>query len=340
MSSPRKRRRFPGNRISRPYGDERMRRSVTWFLVGAVAAIAVAAAVEALGDGSGARPAPTTTRERPAAPPRPVVPISGQEDVRELLEAAGERGVLHFADRNCRLRTLLLPAVEWRPQPDRAVPCRFTIGAAGEVEPDEVRIERQSGLRAVCRGNGVEVFGRAGGRLTTFAGACAPAWRPDGSLAFVRDGGLVLAPEGRAERVLLSRGELGRALGRGSELLEAAWFDEETYAAAVRRGAETVVAVFRGSELRAPPSFSSPLVRDLRATDRMLAARTASRGPAVTFLSRAGREILTVDGGHSVSWSPGGLVAAVAGRAVLVFVNPSTRERAPLALVATDLEWR
>ena len=317
-----------------------MGRRVTWVVVGAVAALAVAATVEALRREPEAQ-STTTSRERPAPASTPTrVPISGREEVRDLLETAGARGVLYLGDRNCRLRTLLLPAVEWRSQPERPVPCRFTVDLAGSVHPDDVRIETQTGVRAVCRGSRVDVFGQTGIALATFPDACAPAWRPDTSLSFVRDGELVLTPDLRNERVLLSRAELERALGPGSQLLEAAWFDDQTYAAAVRRGRETLVAVFRGTELVAQPSFSSPRIEGLRTTDRVVATRTATSGPAVTFLDRAGRAILTVEGGHSISWSPGELVAAVAGRGMLVFVNPHSRERAPLALVATDLEWR
>jgi hypothetical protein len=318
-----------------------MGRRVTWLVVGAVAALAVAAAVEALRGEPEARPTPTTTPERrQAASARPAVAISGQEGVRALLEAAGASGVLYFGDRTCRLRTLLLPAAQWRPEPNRPVPCRFTVDPGGAVHPGEVRVEPESGLRAVCHESGIDVFDRAWLALASFPGACAPAWRADGSLSFVRDGELVLVPNLRDEHVLLSRADVTTTLRAGSRLLEAAWFDDDTYAAAVRRGRETRLAVFRGNKLVARPTFSSPRIDELRTTGRVVAARTGTSGPAITFLSRTGREILTVQGGHSVSWSPRGAVAAVAGRAVVVFVDPATRVRAPLALIATDLEWR
>lgn len=318
-----------------------MGRRVTWIVVGAVAAVALAAAVDALDDDPEARLTPASTRERPAAASTSGgVPIAGQEAVRDLLETARASGVLYFGDRGCRLRTLLLPAVEWRPGPNRPVPCRFTVDAEGAVHPDGVRIDAQSGLRAVCRGSRVTVFDRGRFALASFRDACAPAWRPDASLTFVRDGELVLALERREERVLLSQADLTRTLGPGSRLLEVAWFENDTYAAAVRRRRETMLAVFRDDELVAPPFFSSPRIDGLRATRRVVTARTATSGPAITFFSRTGREILTVEGGHSVSWAPGGTAAAVAGRTTTVFVDPARRERAPLALVATDLEWR
>ncbi|MGH3005780.1 MAG: hypothetical protein ACRDOS_07765 [Gaiellaceae bacterium] len=322
-----------------------MGRRVTWVVVGAVAAVAVAAAVEALRGvsspqaGSGP-PSPTTAERAPAAVAQPALPISGREDVQALLEAAGGSGVLYFADRTCRLRTLELPGVDWRPEPNRPVPCRFTADASGAVSPDGVRIEPQSGLRAVCHESGIDVFDRDGTGLLGHRGACAPAWRPDGTLTFIRDGELVLAPGLRETRVLLSRGDLARAVGHGASLEEVAWFDDDEYAAAVRRGSEVVLAVFRGAELVLPPSFSAPSIEGLRATRRSVAARTGGSESGVRFLSRGGRELLAVPGGHAVSWSPGGTVAAVAARSAVVFVDPATRERAPLALVATDLEWR
>jgi hypothetical protein len=317
-----------------------MGRRVTWIVVTGVAAVAVAASVEALRGEPEARLSPTTSPRRPAAAsPPPVLPISGREEVRGLLETRA-RGVLYVGDRNCRLRTLLLPAAEWRSEPDQPVPCRFTVDAEGGVHPDDVRIDPRAQLRADCHESGVDVFDPDGFALASFRGACAPAWRPDGSLSFVRDGELVLAPGLRDERLLLSQGDVTRALGPGSRLLEAAWLDDVTYAAAVRRGRETALAIFRGDELAAPPSFSSPRIDGLRATGRFVAARTGTSGPAVTFISRAGREILTVEGGQSVSWSPGGTVAAVAAGAAIVFVDPARRDLEPLALVATDLEWR
>lgn len=318
-----------------------MGRRVTWVVVTGVAAVAVAAAVETLRGGPEASLAPTTTPERPQpAIVGPAVAISGQEGVRDLLEATGASGVLYFGDRTCRLRTLLLPEARWRPEPNRSVPCRFTVDAGGAVHPDEVRVEPESGLRAVCHEGGIDVLHREGAGLASFPGACAPAWRPDGSLSFVRDGELVLVPDLRDEHILLSRADVTTMLGAGSHLLEAAWFDEDTYAAAVRRGRETTLAVFRGNELVGRPTYSSPRLDELRTRRRVVAARTGTSGHAITFFSSRGREILTVEGGHSVSWSPSGTVAAVAGRALTIFVDPATRERAALALVATDLEWR
>ena len=317
-----------------------MGRRVTWIVVAAVAALAVAATVEALQGDPEARP-PTTTRERPApasAPSR--VPISGQEEVRGFLEMTGVSGVLYLGDPNCRLRTLVLPAVEWRSEPDRPVPCRFTVDQAGAVHPDRVQIEPQNGLRAVCRRTQVSLFDRGGMPLIAFPDACAPAWRPNGTLTFVRKGELVLVLDGRTQRVLLSESDVVHALGTGSRLLEVAWFDNEEFAASVRRGSQVSLAVFRGTELVLPPSFSSPRIDELQATRGAVAARTATRGPAITFFSRAGRQIATVEGGHSFSWSPGGTVAAVAASSLIVFVDPLRSERAALALVATDLEWR
>ncbi|MGH3029483.1 MAG: hypothetical protein ACRDNE_01710 [Gaiellaceae bacterium] len=318
-----------------------MGRRVTWVVVSAVAAVAVAATVEALRGEPEARLTPTTTPERPqAARAAPILPISGRDDVRELLEAAGANGVLYLGDRNCRLRTLLLPAVEWRSQPNRPVPCRFTVDAAGGIHPDDVRIEPFSDLRADCHENRIEVFTPLGTSLASYRDACAPAWRYGGSLTFVRHGELVLSIDRHEERVLLTRADLAHALGPGSRLREVAWLDDEVYAANVRRPHETVLAVFRGDELVAPPSFSSPRIDGLRATGRLVAARTATSGPGITFFSHTGRELLTVEDGHSISWAPGGVVAAVATPSLLVFVAPATGERAPLALVATDLEWR
>jgi hypothetical protein len=319
-----------------------MGRRVTWLVVAAVTAIAVAAAVEALRgvDVREARPTPTTTEDRPAAAAAALpVPISGRESVRALLQAARADGVVYFGDRRCRLRTLDVPEVWWRPEPDRPVPCRFTADAAGTVHPDEVRIQPRSGLGAVCHESGVDVFDREGIGLMAVPGACAPAWRPDGSLTLVRDGELVLVSRLRERRVVLSRDDIARAVGEGTRLLEVAWLDDAVYAAAMRRGDEVVLAFFREAELLAPPALASSRIGDLRAGRGVVAARTGHGAGAITFVSRARGVLVSVDGGRAVSWSPDGTVAAVAGRSDVSFVAPAARRVERLALVVTDLEW-
>jgi hypothetical protein len=328
-----------------------MNRRVTWLVVGAVAAVGLAAAVDALRGESEAAPpletSPATTDERAPAgsnarnrledePP----PLPHQERVRAVLEDAGATGALYVSDLNCRLRAFRLPTLEWLAEPAAVEgPCRFTINANGELFPDGTTFERAGEIGAHCRGNTVDVFNSPSGIGLRQVVGCAPAWKPDGSLTVLRDGRLVQVTGLDQQRVLLSR-DIVRALGPEARLRSVAWIDNASFGTVVRRGGRYQLAVFDGKRLVGPPSFSSPRIEGLRTGGSgLLAAETGTPQAAVSFFDRRGRLLLSV-GGREFSWEPGGTVAAVAGRLEILFVAPLTGDVVPLSLVASDLEWR
>lgn len=322
---------------------------VTWLVVGAVAAVGLAAALDALrGEGEAAPPTGTTsatTTEREPAEPAPgrlevPPPLPNREPVQGFLEDTDAPGTLYVADLDCRLHALRLPEVEWLDEPAAVVPCRFTVDVNGEPFPDGATFARGGELGAVCRRNTVDVFDEPGPIVLRQLDGCAPTWKPDGSLTVLRDGRLVQATGLDQERVLLSRDDIARALGTGARLRDVAWLDNASFGAVVRRRGRLELAVFRGKKLVRPPSFSSPRIEGLRTGGSgLLAAETGTPQASVSFFDRDGRLLLSV-GGREFSWQPGGTVAAVAGRLQILFVAPLTGDAVPLSLLASDLEWR
>jgi hypothetical protein len=84
-----------------------VRRIATWLLVGAVAALGLAAAVDGL------RGEPGTARvEREARPAASGALAAGREEAARQLHEAGVSGVLTYSDGDCRLHALSLPELE------------------------------------------------------------------------------------------------------------------------------------------------------------------------------------------------------------------------------------
>jgi hypothetical protein len=183
----------------------RFRASV--IVVAGLIGLALAAAVDALrGDGDEAERVPATVEiASPAAD----------------LRRAGVSGELYFTVRSghgCRLRALTLPSVrdaasfefEW---------CRFDVSGAGNVVAGPP-----------CPGDRVEV--RAVDAPPSSWRGCAPAWKPNGELTFVRAGDVVTP----TRTLLRDVTRLARlALGEGSRLAvhELAWLSDTRLAAVV-----------------------------------------------------------------------------------------------------------
>ncbi|MGH3114305.1 MAG: hypothetical protein ACRDOP_12670, partial [Gaiellaceae bacterium] len=201
------------------------------------------------------------------------------------LREAGLRGVLTYSDEDCRLHALTLPDLAGHPAASERR-CRLTGVVRlrfGRPVGDPQRV-----LVARCRSGQVEVS-ELGGRLLGRAPGCFPAWRPDGTLAAVRDGELVsLFPA----RVLLSRDDLARELEGDFELVEATWLSRRTLAAVVRATSpssdRTVLAVFRGRRLvKRPVAFGASMSGLRGRPDGDFVAARSSRGAIV--LDREGR---------------------------------------------------
>lgn len=263
------------------------------------------------------------------------LPIAEGGRVRELLAEAGAGGMLYLADDRCRLRALHLPELDWAATDGSA--CRFSLTPNGEFLPDGVVVQPRNLLRAVCREGRIEVSDRNGIGLGEYRGACAPAWKPNGALTFVRDGELVLASRPGVERVVISRADLAADFGESARLQEVAWMDEERLWGVVRTASGAELAAFSGTSRSSALSYSSEAIEGLRVSEGMVAARTDE---GIVFVDGTGRRLLTVRGGREMSWAPDRPIAAVAGPGEIIFVAPLSREVAGLALPALDLEWR
>ncbi|HXV58432.1 MAG TPA: hypothetical protein VD704_11235 [Gaiellaceae bacterium] len=110
-----------------------MSRWATWLVVGALAAVGVAAAVDALREGGG-RPRPEAVRSTTA----PLLARQPELAVRRLREA-GVTGLLTFSDEGCRLHSLSLPELTAEPAPSYEM-CRplSAAGGLGAVDGDVV----------------------------------------------------------------------------------------------------------------------------------------------------------------------------------------------------------
>jgi hypothetical protein len=257
------------------------------------------------------------------------------------LREAGLRGVLTYADADCRLHALTLPDLERHPAPSGRR-CRLSGLVAlrfGQPVGDPQRV-----LVARCRSGRVDLS-ELGGRLLASAPGCSPAWRPDGTLTAVRDGELVsLFPSG----VLLGRTDLARELEAGTgevEIVEAAWLSRTRVAVVVRAGrpgeAPDLLAVFGGRRLAARPAAFGTGMSGLRISPsgRFAAARS-SRGGIV--LDREGRRVRLPVGVEALSWSQDEeWIAATRGGEIAFFpLGEPSSPGIPLPLGARDLVWR
>ena len=145
------------------------------FIVAALVAIGVLASVDAF-RGSADRP----ERERSAPAEETAVTTERAPTPAETLSAAGVTGTLYFTlsvEEGCVLHMLLLPSLDDGGAflLDR---CEFDVSPQGNIVTG-----------TPCPGRVVEA-GPPGGATQRLRG-CAPAWRPDGELTFIRNGDVV-----------------------------------------------------------------------------------------------------------------------------------------------------
>ncbi len=265
-----------------------------------------------------------------AGPP----PLAEADEARDWLGGVGGTGRLFVTLPGCRLRALRLPDLAWEEEPDVRAPCRFTLTPNDAPLDEAVSVSPTGELRALCEDGSVRVF-QGGGFRTRLTNACGPAWMGDGTLTFVRNGGLWQGIEDA--RSLVSRQLVSELFGRPSALEEVAWVDDERFWAVVRSGESAIVALLTTDSLVFSPSFTTREIEDLRVSATgMVAARTDQ---GVVFFDSGGRRALTFPNGRAVAWAPGELVAAVATPREVLFVAPISREVVPVSLEVSDLEW-
>ena len=311
-----------------------MRRAATWLVVGAVLIVGGVAAVATFLQDEDA------TADRPEAG-QPS--SSTRRDLPSQLEAAGARGLLYVGvedDGECVLRVIRLPSLVVE-QNFEVTDCRFAVAPDGAVATG-----------SDCRGTGA--LATPDGAVVDLFEGCAPAWKPDGELTFVREGNVMTVPRSCARSidacasVALSQREIRRSLEsvpgvRSPVLQEIAWLDDSRMAAILRDRGD-FVAVFEGRRLATAPTFGA-------GTLSFLAVDRVNRRIVVM-----GQEplVLDSDGGFadnlgtpvpevvSLAISPDGTWAAAVGRAsVLVFETGEPPGRAfRLPFAARWVAWR
>ena len=345
-----------------------MRRTATWLLVGAVAALVVAAGVDALRDAGGleaatAEPAPPESLTETEPELDSEIEAAGQAfvDARDALRAAGvPPGVLTFADERCHVRSVTLPHLEPHPGPQGEV-CSFTAIARNTFALGGPPPAPFGYLAFRCRGGTGELRMPNGRLFARARRGCGLVWRPDGTPTFLR-GGEVLrfaACAGdepgtlplRCSRTLLSRADLARELRRarwsgvGFRIGEFHWLSDRRLIAtvSVEDGTE-LLAVFAGRRLVSSPRFAYDGLTGLRPSPSgaFVAARIESPG-GLLVVDRAGRPVrLAMRHGDALAWSPDErwVAQATAGGIFVFRAGEPNPELLHVPILARDLVWR
>ena len=340
-----------------------MGRRVTWLIVGAVAALAVAAAVEAL------RGEPEA-RSRPSGEPGASAAIVGGE---------GLRGVLYYTDPTCVLRSLHLPELRPAPAPEWQE-CTFSL-APSEGEVGSVgTVWDPGGESSASESDGSVTASLFVTQSVSFSGS-APAYRRNGTLTFVRDGALRLLlldsaclrlrepvqsvqedVIDRCSRVLLRPGDLRRlallhpsapadpSLLRRVTVKAHAWLDDARLVLllavdVLAAGRYEQVAVVGGRRAIAVVPVSGGRLSALQVSPRGRYFAVRAEDPdAVLLFDRDGNALdhPALTRAHAIAWSPGERWTAIATKDE-VEIWRTTAPSQPLrhlGIRAGDLAWR
>jgi hypothetical protein len=296
----------------------------TALLVAAVVGLGVAAGVDALrGDSDSASKSDRTTTGSAA----------------QKLASRQITGVLHFTVRirpgQCALRSLALPGLEATSAVDVGS-CRIATSLGGRVA-----------VGGPCPGGDISVLGPAQPVLLE---GCAPAWKPDGTLTFVRRDRVIEVVKGctgSAPADCLRRTSM-RVEPRDA-IRELAWIDNERLAMLLDspENLESVRVLVSGAGGRlARPVLSFPGLSYLRPFGRnrlMVRAGPPGRG----FLTIDENRIATafprfLTDGQALAVSPDGAwVASTSAGAVHVYRLGDKRPLDPIRIDidALDLGW-
>jgi hypothetical protein len=318
----------------------RMRPLVTWLLVAALAALALFAARDALRNESRAASPPATTARR-ARPPLPPPSIRGRAELVSRLRRIGATGALYVTDATCRRYVIALPGLHWTaPEGVPGTDCGFW------AHPLE-----DSGIAArQLNANTIEVT--SGGWSYGFEGT-NPAFKPDGTLTFVRDGGLyewsarcpASAKTVEFEGLHSVPRCVQRIEGAPRSAQDVVWLTDRDYAVvAGPQGAASVLVVRGGHEKRLFTGVGTR-IGALQASPggRYLAARLdgalalfRSDLIGVRPLPPTGDELI-----RSITWSRDDRLAALATeRSIDVFRGGGRGPVVELPISVGTVEWR
>lgn len=320
--------------------------------MGAVAALGVAAVVDALPGRGGGEPPATTV----ASPPRLKAPsVSGR------LDAAG---TLYYTDDLCRLRALSLPGFDPVEAPDWDE-CAFSLSPDGRsILGDSVLWEPRGSKRAAGIGGLVYVVSDPAGWEYRFTGD-APAYTPDGRLTFVRDREVLeltgyCRPRRKApwcERVLLTSRDLFggcRHPRESAAVKEIAWLTPTRLVAVLALGDKEFIRVYEGREtVQTVPGVGGRFAEISVSPQRRYAAVRVARPSGFVLLDRDARPFALTEvrrdsegrppftGGRAVAWSPDDAWTAIARRdtVVLFRMGPESPAVVTIDLSAHDLAW-
>jgi hypothetical protein len=277
--------------------------------------------------------------------PTPEVQIDDRSALARQLRHDDVAGVLYFADAGCRLRALRLPSLSPAPAPKDGG-CHALVSPAS-APPGWSLWPRDTPLAARCDAHRRVIVSGASGPSLPMIGGCAPAWRPDGSMTYIRRGAIVQFPRTGRAQVLRSRSQLADALERvpalrgssGWVASRVAWLGPARFAVLASSRSRTVLAVFSGRRIVAVKVGVPADVFELRASPRGSYLVLGSPNGARVYDARR-RDLPRVQsfgGVQSVAWSADERWSARAVERKVLLVGP--RRRVVLPVRALDLAW-
>jgi hypothetical protein len=275
---------------------------------------------------------------------RPRAPAALDAEAAAQLRKLGVAGTLVYTDPECELHALSLPDLK----PHR-VPEAPDLGCEISVSPDGERAARgaarwhpDSSTYAICRGSRIDVVPTR----ESYDG-CAPAWRPDGMLTFIRDGAV---RQSRFERILVPRRELVRAaLNHPNapsdaqvatlQVRDQSWSSRREVVALIEaRYAfglpedNTVIAGFRDGRL----AWQAPRFGTFQ---RLIVSRRGDVMPIPVERQQLSLRFRITPSGPA-DWSPDGRRMAAATRASVYILDSRAARSVRIPVTARDLAWR
>jgi hypothetical protein len=323
-----------------------MRQRGTWLVVAALAALGLAAAVDALRGGAADPEQPPKQADRTPTTTTGEGVTSGVR----LAPETGLDGVLFYTDEDCRLRAIRLPGLRDAEAPEWSQ-CAFSLSPGGQAAKTSWTVWSPDGAYAADVGNGVEI--EPDGRVVR---GSMPAWRPDRTLTYVRGGAVLAFPRGR---VVLSGADLRRAAMRHPNVPETRGPLEYVRVKQMGWLTPTRAVLLLGVGVRHVGEFDvTAIFEERRLVTTLAAFQSFDRlwtSPGGRFFALGGdgrlelydrggraRTLPQLTGPQAIAWSPDDSWAAVATRVSIYVLRMGAGslglQRLPIE--ARDLAWR
>jgi hypothetical protein len=273
------------------------------------------------------------------------VQLSDRDALAGRLRAGNAGGVLYFVDPACRLRALRLPSLAAAPAP-LGGGCHALVSPAS-APPGWSLWPRNTPLAARCDEQRRVIVSATAGPSLPMIGGCAPAWRPDGSMTYIRRGAIVQFPRTGRAQVLRSQLQLAAALESLPALRgvsewrtsRVAWLGPARFAIVASNGSRTVLGVFSGRRIVAVNTRVPPRVIELRGSPRgnYVVLGTTSGVRVYDARRRDLRRVRSFGMLAAVAWSSDERWLAVAHQQNVLLEGPGGSVALPLR--ALDLAW-